>query len=500
MASFVGSGQQARAVEELVARLSSSSSGFAVAPAVSFRSSADSGVGIYAKESVKKGAVLVQIPFDQCLSAEAVTASPGLRVVFEEQEQLAAFPDEVLAIGLMYGMLRMREQQAAAADAARSRELETACPWLAHVKTLPPPESFNTTLFWSDDELAQLKGCSVFHLTQLMKRQIDADWESVHAQLAQVYPELLGGATKDLYAWALSIVYSRALGFTRRGAPVRVIAPVLDMANHDPHAARDSADTFSFADDEDAVRLLAAQDLSAGDECSAVYGRYPNSKLAYTYGFVVHGNPVQAVDLWARVPASSFAAERKRQLLQGNALTAQQNYDFSGTLRGGGWVSPALLATIRVIQIADEAELAAAEAAAEAAEEEGDEAVQSSTKRLGPFLQSISVRNEAAMLGSLTALLTARLAVEAAEADRLRLGELLLDGPGAEQGVGVGDGGGGGGGVSREFQALVIRVEEREVVRECLAAVRGWAAELERLGEAYEAPDARLLAAVGGTL
>ena len=102
------------------------------------------------------------------------------------------------------------------------------------------------------------------------------------------------------------------------------------------------------------------------------------------------------------------------------------------------------------------------------------------------------------MLGSLTALLTARLAVEAAEADRLRLGELLLDGPGAEQGVGDGDGGGGG--VSREFQALVIRVEEREVVRECLAAVRGWAAELERLGEAYEAPDARLLAAVGGTL
>jgi len=401
-------------------------------------------------------------------------ACPGLRRVFEEQEQLQSFPDEVLAIGLMYGLLCAREQ--ATASDARSAELEASCPWLQHVKTLPPPDSFNTTLYWSDDELAMLKGCSAFHLTQLMKRQIDADWASVHEQLTQAYPELLGGATKSLYTWALSVVYSRALGFTRRGAPVRCIPPMLDMANHDPHAAPDSADTFAFDDADDVVRLLAAQDRAAGEECLAVYGRYPNSKLAYTYGFVVHGNPHQAVDLWARVPAASFAAERKRALLERSAVAAfgEQAYDFAGTLRGGGWISPALLATIRVLQICDEGELVAAERGA--AGLAGSAAAAATTAGGGSSRSSpdpapiISARNEAAMLRSLGGLLTARMAVDSAEADRARLGELLLSGTDP---------------ASRELMALVIRVEEREVVRECVAAVGGWAAELERDGETY---------------
>ncbi len=61
------------------------------------------------------------------------------------------------------------------------------------------------------------------------------------------------------------------------------------------------------------------------------------------------------MDLWTRPPPSTKLLERKVQLLQSHVLTANQTYDFSGTLREG-YISSALLTTVRIIQC-DESEL-----------------------------------------------------------------------------------------------------------------------------------------------
>lgn len=451
---------QVKCVKQLVDALmeGGSGEGGALLGPVTFEGSPEGhGVGVFALEAVAKGSLLVQIPFSKCISAERVTQCAALRQLFIEQAQLVDFEDEVVAIGLMYGRLCLEQVSAipdmdeqALAEARLSSEEH--CPWLIHIKTLPL--SFNTTLFWQDDELLELKGCTTFHLTQLMKRQIDKDWESIHAQLAQAYPDILGGATKDLYMWALSTIYSRAVGVTRSGVPYRVIPPIIDMANHDPFAASETADMFDFDDALDALKFTACCDRSAKDECCAVYGQYPNSKLAYTYGFVMHPNPHRAIDLWTRLSPSSWSADRKRLLLEGHPLTAQgQTYDFVGTLRGGGFISPALLSTIRVIQISDEDELSRGANAFSGA--------------------MISVRNEAATYASLRALLQARMNVETAESDKKRLGEMLLDGAAL---------------CDRQVMALVIRVEERELIQECLCNVGQWALDLEDKGELHIPP------------
>lgn len=473
MAQFSGAGPvetQLMCVKQL---LDSLLEGRAIIGAVGFERSVNDGVGVFAKEALSKGSLLVQIPFDQCISVERITKSVGLRLLFSDQTHLVPFEDEVLAIGLMFGRLCLDQvasisdlDEQAVAEARLSSEEQ--CPWLLHIKTLPL--SFNTTLFWQDDELLELKGCTTFHLTQLMKRQIDKDWEGIHAQLAQAYPDVLGGATKDLYMWALSTIYSRAVGITRRGVPHRVIPPLIDMANHDPYAAAETADMFDFDDALDALKFTACCDMRAKDECCAVYGQYPNSKLAYTYGFVLHPNPHRSIDLWTRLPPSSWSADRKRLLLEENPLTAHgQTYDFRGTLRssssssggeggaGGGnvgFISPALLATIRVIQISNVDELSRA-----------------SNAFAGVM---ISVRNEAATYASLRALLQSRMNVETAESDKKRLGEMLLDG------ATLGD---------RQVMALVIRVEERELIQECLCRIVQWSLDLEDKGEVYIPPD-----------
>ena len=76
------------------------------------------------------------------------------------------------------------------------------------------------------------------------------------------------------------------------------------MANHSPEAGLDTADTLRYDEINDTVSLVNTSDKAPGDECCAVYGRYPNGKLLYSYGFVIHNNPHRAIDLWTRVTPS----------------------------------------------------------------------------------------------------------------------------------------------------------------------------------------------------
>lgn len=83
------------------------------------------------------------------------------------------------------------------------------------------------------------------------------------------------------------------------------------------------------------------------------------------------------------------------QILQNHDLTKNQTYDFAGTIRDK-YISPALLATIRVIQATSE-------------ELQGEHVQRAFEGKM------LSVRNEEAAYRSLAALLTARMRVETAE-------------------------------------------------------------------------------------
>ena len=133
------------------------------------------------------------------------------------------------------------------------------------------PEQVNRApqppLYWSDDEMTMLRPSNAFHLSRLMKSQMNNDWNTLHKPLAINYPELLSHCTYDLYQWALSAVYSRAVGITRKGSYTRCIPPVLDMANHSPDAGCEAADTFRFDEEKDEVGLVCTSDRAKDEEC-----------------------------------------------------------------------------------------------------------------------------------------------------------------------------------------------------------------------------------------
>jgi hypothetical protein len=342
---------------------------------IEFRMDEASGVGVYAANNIPKGTNVISVPFSQCITKEAVVSYDPLRQLFEETPSLLDYPDEVLCVGLLFALLKGDDN----------------CPWINHVLSMP--RSFDTPLFWTEEDLDEIKGHNIYHLTMMMKRQIANDFQSIFQPLSESYPDVLGGVDLDLYAWALSIVYSRSLDITRRDAATRIIVPVLDMVNHNPFFAANATDTFQYDEENDTVNFVSANNMQSGEELYAVYGNYCNSKLLYTYGFIVLKNPVKAIDLWTKVTPSCFAAQQKHSLLQSHPLTKNQTYDFHGTIRPG-YISPALLATIRVIQ-ADGHDLANINRAFEG--------------------RMLSVRNESASYVSLRNLLTARLKPETAE-------------------------------------------------------------------------------------
>lgn len=344
--------------------------------------------GIYVTEPILEiGTKLITIPFNLCITAEMIVNNVLFKDLFVENSGLLDYPDEILCIGLMHAKLNP----------------SSTVTWSINIKILP--EYFNTTIFWNEEELDYLKGNMSYHLTKMMLNQIETDYQTIHLPLSKSYPELLHGVTKDLYKWALSIVYSRALEITRNKQHIRCIVPLLDMANHNPCDINIvSYDTFVYNDDTDSISLITSTLLDKDQECTAVYGLYCNAKLLYTYGFVILNNPYQAIDLWVRLPTNSYAYQKKNEMLQSYELTKEQTYDFKGTIRPQ-YVSPALLTTIRIIQ-ADEYDL-----------QYIDSILYNKQTQ-----QIISLRNEKATYISLRNLIITRMNIEQAEIEKKTLG------------------------------------------------------------------------------
>lgn len=291
--------------------------------------------GVVATSAVAAGDVLVSVPFRLCFSVASALEGP-LKPLLDAQPGLVEQQDEVLAMQLMHAKLHPEDP--------------------AHAHACSLPTDLRLPFQRSEEELAMLQGTNVQLLAQMLARQINSDWETVYVPLMAEHPCMEGFNLED-YKWAMSMVYSRAFGLQRGDEYVRCIAPVLDMANHTDGLSID--DVVRLNEEQDTIEWVSNKAIESGAECLISYGSYCNAKLLYNYGFVSAtinaeeelptSTAPKAVDWWTRVPPTAQRVVVKQKLLEGHPLTSQQTYDFEGTLKPD-WISPALLATIRVIQ------------------------------------------------------------------------------------------------------------------------------------------------------
>ena len=106
----------------------------------------------------------------------------------------------------------------------------------------------------------------------------------------------------DAFCASMRLVGSRVLRL-RMGAhgKRRCLVPVLDLANHEPQPAAlyrfSAAAPGGAAEEEEAIELVAARPLRAGDAVTIAYGEFGSAAYAQAYGFVPRANPHEAITL-----------------------------------------------------------------------------------------------------------------------------------------------------------------------------------------------------------
>jgi len=107
------------------------------------------------------------------------------------------------------------------------------------------------------------------------------------------YTDAFSGLHIDLnvLGWAMAAVSSRAFRIDGESMPAAML-PLADMANHDFQLK--NAQVFKSGSN---IVLRATSSLKAGDTIWLSYGNYSNDYFLLDYGFVVHDNPYDYVEL-----------------------------------------------------------------------------------------------------------------------------------------------------------------------------------------------------------
>lgn len=274
--------------------------------------------GMVATADIAAGDSILDIPFSMLMTLNTAQNGPLKEVVNAKQLN----PTVILALHLL-------DEKFNATSAFR--------PWLEML-----PTTFETPIHWSDDELDELQGSTVFSVTKKRKETLQADYtnlfgvprlppsaralpparsspEQLHAEtrrgaarrhagvLFEEFPALFPRAayTMEAYQWAISTVWSRSfvfnvevcpaqtpqlsliclplLLFTARnlcqGNMVPVMVPFADMFEH---ANVDSS--FSLEEGAGAFRITTGEQESSSEDPRSAYApcRCPHARRLTT--------------------------------------------------------------------------------------------------------------------------------------------------------------------------------------------------------------------------
>ncbi|CAI0429118.1 unnamed protein product [Linum tenue] len=214
--------------------------------------------------------------------------------------------------------------------------------WKPYLDMLPT--TFGNPLWFTDDEILELEGTTLYRATQLQKKTLMSLFENKVKSLVRKLLALDGNtereATFEDFLWANSVFWSRALnipfprsyvfptfqedngchstvddilceggvsvnGSSGERAPssssqedtvwVEGLVPGIDFCNHDLKAMAtwEVDGTGLVTGSPCSMYLLSAERslFSVGKEISISYGNKGNEELLYLYGFVMENNP-----------------------------------------------------------------------------------------------------------------------------------------------------------------------------------------------------------------
>ncbi|XP_017971476.1 PREDICTED: fructose-bisphosphate aldolase-lysine N-methyltransferase, chloroplastic [Theobroma cacao] len=283
------------------------------------------GLGLIAKKDISRNEVVLEIPNRFWINQDAVAAS--------EIGSVCSGLKPWISVALFLIREKLKEDSQ----------------WRVYLDILP--EFTDSTVFWSEEELAELQGTQLLSTTLGVKEYVQNEFLKVEEEIIlpnkQLFPAPI---TVDDFFWAFGILRSRA--FSRLRGQNLVLIPLADLINHSPSITTEDyaweikgAGLFSR---DLLFSLRSPLSVKAGEQVLIQYDlNKSNAELALDYGFVESKSERNAYTLTLEISESDPFFGDKLDIAETNGLGETAYFDIVL----GRPLPPALIPYLRLVAL-----------------------------------------------------------------------------------------------------------------------------------------------------
>lgn len=202
--------------------------------------------------------------------------------------------------------------------------------WRSYLSILP--QSTNSTIFWSEEELLEIQGTQLLSTTLSVKDYVQSEFLKVKEEVILPNKHLFPSPiTIDDFVWAFGILRSRA--FSRLRGESLVLVPLADLMNHgssiiSEDTAWEIKGTGLFSREE-VFSLRTPAPVKAGEQVLIQYDlQKSNSELALDYGFIESNSDRETYTLTLEISKSDPFFGDKLDIAESSGLGETAYFDI----------------------------------------------------------------------------------------------------------------------------------------------------------------------------
>lgn len=218
------------------------------------------GIGLASKGAAKSGEVLVSVPESLILSEQTIDDMSMSDMKMSKWLSLQPVTDRHrLHRALVYLAL-----------------MDPPAKWLVYFKLLPTNGDINLPFSWTDDNLDQLKGTSIFEPTSSKKSIVEVQYY----EFCQLAKPMLDGKEIPFSLWVLAYQWISSRSLTNPKDKQSILVPIIDLCNHG------SEPNVRYDLDGSSIVLVSTRDLAPDQELVLDYGSRSSGEFLFNYGFI----------------------------------------------------------------------------------------------------------------------------------------------------------------------------------------------------------------------
>ncbi|WCJ22196.1 [Fructose-bisphosphate aldolase]-lysine N-methyltransferase chloroplastic [Euphorbia peplus] len=209
-------------------------------------------------------------------------------------------------------------------------KLKVDSDWRPYLDVLP--ETTDSTIYWSEEELKELQGSQLLSTTLGVKKYLQREFQKLEEETLTPHKKLFPSPiTLDDFYWAYGLLRSRA--FSRLRGQNLVLIPLADLINHSPAVKTEDyayeikgGGLFSR---ELTFSLRSPISVKAGEQVVIQYDlNKSNAEFALDYGFIESNASRNTYTLTLQISETDPFLDDKLDIAETNGLGESADFDI----------------------------------------------------------------------------------------------------------------------------------------------------------------------------